>query len=162
MCVRGVLCVWRGLARGKPPCVGSKRLRVYGQNARMCSTCARFARTHGGLLNLHTGTFEPAHGGPLSLSSPSLFLSSFLLSLFSLVFPLSNDDNDHSSSRLSLCKHGSDLPECHSAWAVAHSLLDEHVRIMQETTVWYNCAGNECVCLVVCWWCLVVRVCVSM
>ena len=38
--VCGVWCVWRGLARAKPPvctspCVGSKRLRVYGQNARM-------------------------------------------------------------------------------------------------------------------------------
>ena len=67
VCVRCVcvLCVWRGLARGKPPvcrfktspCVGSKRLRVYRQNARMCSTCARFASTHGGVLNLHTETF---------------------------------------------------------------------------------------------------------
>ena len=45
-CVCGVVCVvcvWRGLARGKPdvcgfktsPCVGSKRIRVYRQNARM-------------------------------------------------------------------------------------------------------------------------------
>ena len=31
-------------------------------------------------------------------------------SLFSLVFPLSNDDNDHSSNRPSLCTHGSVLP----------------------------------------------------
>ena len=39
------------------PCVGSKRLRVYRQNARMCSTCARFAGTTGGVLNPHTETF---------------------------------------------------------------------------------------------------------
>ena len=36
---------------------------------------------------------------------------------------------------LSLCTHGSDLPECQSAWTLAHSLLAEHGRIMQETTV---------------------------
>ena len=35
-------------------CVGSKRLRVNRQNARMCSTCERFAGTHGGVLNQHT------------------------------------------------------------------------------------------------------------
>ena len=29
------------------PCVRSKSLRVYRQNARMCSTCAHFAGTHG-------------------------------------------------------------------------------------------------------------------
>ena len=39
------------------PCVRSKRLRVYWQNARMCSTHARFAGTHGSVLNLHTETF---------------------------------------------------------------------------------------------------------
>ena len=70
------------------PCVGSKRLRVYRQNARMCSTCARFASTHGSVLNVHTETFstntrrrgkgrEVERGGfLLSLSLfPSLFLS---------------------------------------------------------------------------------------
>ena len=41
-----------------PPCAGSKRLRVYRQNARMCSTCARFAGIHGDVLNLHTGERE--------------------------------------------------------------------------------------------------------
>ena len=40
------------------PCVGSKRFRVYRQNACMCSTCARFAGTHGSVLNLHTETFR--------------------------------------------------------------------------------------------------------
>ena len=39
------------------PCVGSKRFRVYRQNARMCSTCARVARTHGSVLNQHTDAF---------------------------------------------------------------------------------------------------------
>ena len=42
------------------PCVGSKRLGVYRQNARMLNTCARFAGTHGGVLNLHTGGFPRA------------------------------------------------------------------------------------------------------
>ena len=41
----------------KKTCVGLKRLRVYQQNARMCSTCARFANTHGSVLTLHKGTF---------------------------------------------------------------------------------------------------------
>ena len=41
----------------RPPCAGSKRLRVYQQNARMCSTCERFAGTHAGVLNLHTEGF---------------------------------------------------------------------------------------------------------
>ena len=94
--VRGVCCVrcdvcgaaWRAeknhVCRFKTsPCVGSKRFRVYRQNARMCSTCARFAGTHGGV-------FERSHGeegrrvgrGVLSslfLSSVVLFLSSVFL-----------------------------------------------------------------------------------
>ena len=76
----------------------------------------------------------------LSLSFCLSFLScllsllfSSLFPLFSLVFPLSNDDNDHSSSRLSLCTHGSDL--CQSACTLAHSQFGEHVRIMHETTI---------------------------
>ena len=61
-----VCCVCgRCLARGKlpvcrfktSPCAGSKRIRVYRQNARMLNTFARFARSHGGVLNLHTETF---------------------------------------------------------------------------------------------------------
>ena len=38
------------------PCVGSKRIRACRQNARICSTCAPFAGTHGCVLNLHTET----------------------------------------------------------------------------------------------------------
>ena len=38
-------------------CVGSKRIRVYRQNARFCSTCGRFAGTRGCVLNPHTETF---------------------------------------------------------------------------------------------------------
>ena len=87
-------CVWRGLARGKTPCEGSKRLRVllqqrfcvYRQNARMCSTCARFAGTHGSVLNLHTEPFGTyTRGASLSLLSfsLSLVLSSFSLPSFS-------------------------------------------------------------------------------
>ena len=136
LCVCAVWCMWRGLARGKPlvcklktsSCESSKRLRVYQQNARMCSTCARFASTHGGVLNLHTETFlTNTRGGRkekgvcmgegvlfslfphLFLSSVVLFLPSLLSSrschLFSsLLFSLSNIDNDHSSSR-ALCVH---------------------------------------------------------
>ena len=87
--------------------------------------------THGGVLNLHTEGF-PASLLSSLLSSPSQFLSSFLLSLslssFSLscslhslvfsLFSLSNNVNDHSSSALSLGTHGSNLPECQSACAI--------------------------------------------
>ena len=49
-----------------PPCVRSKRLRVYRHHAHMClNMCAwcrhtrgRFERTHGGVLNLHTGVTQ--------------------------------------------------------------------------------------------------------
>ena len=40
-----------------PPCVRSRRLRVYRENARMCWTCGRFPGTHGGVLNAHTEAF---------------------------------------------------------------------------------------------------------
>ena len=90
LCVCGVVCVccvWRGLARGKNPVCRFKT-----------SPCVH--SKHGDVLNLHTGSLS------LSLSSPSLFLSSFLLSLFlrslSLLSSPSNNDNDHSFSRLSL------------------------------------------------------------
>ena len=39
------------------PCVGSKRIRVYRQNASMLNTCARFAGIHACILNIHTETF---------------------------------------------------------------------------------------------------------
>ena len=141
--------------------------------------------------------FEPTHGEGrgerggfsslfLVLSSSTIpSFSSFVLSLsLSLLFlsSLSNDDNDHSSSRFSLCTHGPDLAECQSTWAVAHSLLAEHVaehvRIMQKQLSWYNCASLvplgmkwACICAgngYCVWWCLVVfggvsvLLCVSM
>ena len=157
------LCVWRGLARGKHPCVArlgtrknvsvctfktlpcvlAKRAHVEHMRAFCLYTRRRFEPTHGDVLNLHTGS--------LSLSSPSLFLSSFLLFslpsyfsrslsllsslLSSLSATMTMITRPVGSLSLSLCKHGSDLPECQSAWSVAHSLLGEHVRIMQETTV---------------------------
>ena len=65
-----VLCVWRGLARGKhpvcrfkrPPCVPAKRAHVFNMHA-FC----RYTRR----------PFEPTHGKPLSFS----LLSSLILSL---------------------------------------------------------------------------------
>ena len=71
----------------------------------------------------------------------------------------------------SLCTHGSDLPECQSAWASVHYLFGDYVRIMQETTVMAQlckprATWNE-VGLYLCWkWvmclCLYVSVCVCM
>ena len=40
-----------------PPCVRSRRLRVYPENARMSNTCGRFPGTHGGVLNAYTEAF---------------------------------------------------------------------------------------------------------
>ena len=135
VCV-GVVSVvwWRGLARGKP--------RVYVQNASVCTcntrtcrnTCARVAGTHGSVLNVHTGGFTLSF---LSLLSSFLFLRSRpsyfsrSLSLFSLVFPLSNDDNGHSSSvHTALTCLSVKVPVL---WLIP--CLAEHVRIMHETTV---------------------------
>ena len=94
------------------PCVGSKRIRVYSAKRRIVEHMRSFCQYTRRRLNLHTETFGNLHKGclSLSLSSPSLFLlvlsslSLFLrafLVLFSLLFTLSNNDNDHSSSRLS-------------------------------------------------------------
>ena len=52
-----------------PPCVRSKRLRVCRHHAHMCFnmtawcqyTRRRFERTHGDVLNLHTGVFPACH-----------------------------------------------------------------------------------------------------
>ena len=121
-----VFCWWCGVVRlgmrKTSPCVDSKRLRVCVQDASVCTgktpACAEHAgvsrytrrrpeRTHGGILNLHTEGFSASS----SLLSPLLssLLSCSLPSLVFSLFPLSNDDNDHSSSRLSLCTHGSVL-----------------------------------------------------
>ena len=129
-------------------CVGRLGLRVYRENPRMLNTCARFARTHGGVLDQHTGDVSNLHTGCLSLSLLSFSLS-LVLSSFSLPSYVSRSLSLLSSllsslsaamtmitrpvGSLSLSKHGSDLPECQSAWAVAR--LADHVRIMQETTV---------------------------
>ena len=40
-----------------PPCVRSGRLRVYRQQARMCSTCGPVGGTHGDVLTVHTEAF---------------------------------------------------------------------------------------------------------
>ena len=144
--VRGVCCVcgaaWHAenhpLCRFKtPPCVGSKRIRVYRQNARMLNTRAfcrytrmRFEPTHGDVLNLHTGRWEGGRGGggaggfsSLSFSLPfslSLFLrslptfSSSYLFLFSLPALVSLSPLSATMTMitrpvgLSLCTHGSD------------------------------------------------------
>ena len=73
------------------------------------------------------------------LSHVSLFLSlsahlSFSFFLFSLSNSVNNNDNDRSSSWLSLYT-AMTCPECRTAWPLAHSLSGEHVRIMQGTIV---------------------------
>ena len=75
-------------------------------------TRKRLERTHGGVFRLLCLSCSLS----LSLLLFLCYLLSGLLSLLSLsplllslVFSLSNDDSDHSSSQLSLCTHGSDL-----------------------------------------------------
>ena len=154
--------MWCGLTSGKPsvcrfktpPCMRSRRLRVYRENARMSNTCGRFPGTHGGVLNAYTEAFSiyTRRGFPPSLSfllsffflsvllSFSLLLSSLLFSLS--LFPLLSSLSSLSATMtmitrpvgLSLCTHGSDLPfgpEC----MYLGSLSGEHVRVVQETTV---------------------------
>ena len=119
------VCVWHGLARGKPPCIGSKRLRVCTGKSRACVQHAR-------VLHVHTEAFLNLHTASLSISLLSSSLSSFLPFLFLRSLPsyfsrslslLSSLLSSLSSTMtmitrqvgsLSLCKHGSDLPvsEC--------------------------------------------------
>ena len=108
-----------------PPCVPGKRPHVQ-HRAFSWYTRRRRDRTHGGVLNAHTEGF----------SAFSVFLALSLLSpLFSsLLFSLSNNDNDHSSSR-ALSQYTRPCltfgPEC----MYLGTLFGEHVRIMQETIV---------------------------
>ena len=111
-----VFCWWCGVVRlgmrKTSPCVDSKRLRVCVQDASVCTGQTPAWTTHAGVFSVHTERFESTHGGAFRLLSLSLLsvcpsFSSPLLSspLFSSL-PLSrNDDNDHSSSQLSLCVH---------------------------------------------------------
>ena len=131
-------------------------------------------------------TSDSLYRSLLSFSSFVLFrrsLSSLCSSLFSACFSFFSVSSQLSvflfSMRMtmtmiarpvgSLCTHGSDLPECQSAWAVAPSLWGEHFRIMQETCVlallcnprasWNEVGLNLCWKWVMCF-CLVVLVCV--
>ena len=80
---------------------------------------------------------------PLSLSlspsfSPPLFLSFSFSVLFTLVFPLfflSNNDNDHSFSRISFLHMALTCLNVSVRGLRSIPCLAKHVRIMQETTV---------------------------
>ena len=94
-------------------------------------TRKRFGPAHGDVLHQHTGG--------LSLSSPSLFLSlpsfSFSALLSSLCSLLSSLSETMTMITRPVGTHGSNLPECQSAWASDHSLFGDFVRIVQETSV---------------------------
>ena len=49
-----VFVLWCWCTLEKPPCVDSKRPRVYRQHVHMSKTCGRVAGTHGDVLNRHT------------------------------------------------------------------------------------------------------------
>ena len=74
-----VFGVWCGTQK-KPPCVDSKRPRVYRHHAHMCQnmrawcryTQGRFESTHGGFLDGHTGRGEGRERGRVS---PSVLLT---------------------------------------------------------------------------------------
>ena len=135
-----VLCgVVRLGMRKTPPCVRSKRLRV----------CGRFPGTHGGVLNAHTEAFS-AFSVFLALSLSSFCLSFFLFSfplfsslLFSLsLFPLLSSISSLSATMTMITRPiGPSLNTHGPAWPLGKecmylgTLLGDHVRIMQETTV---------------------------
>ena len=86
------VCVWCGVAwlgtRAKNPCAGSKRLRVWVQNASVCTgkatacvtTCGRFCR-------YTRKRFEPTHGDEGEGGGRGSLLSFFFLSSV-VLFPL--------------------------------------------------------------------------
>ena len=143
-----LLCVVRFFLSGT-----EKRSRVYVQNAPVCTfktpashwtrafskyTRKRFERSHGSVLNVHTG--ESLSPRVSLLSYVSFFLSRSLsarlsLSLVGSLCLFSITMTMIASPVGSLCTHGPSCPEYQSARALAHSLLGEHVRIMQETIV---------------------------
>ena len=81
----GVWCcgvVWCGCLWYLARLGARKNARADVQDARMLKTCVRFAGTHGGVLNLHTG-------GPLLFSRPYFFFPLSFLWFLSLP-PLSS------------------------------------------------------------------------
>ena len=108
VCVRcGVRCGVCGAAwhtenppcvRSKRPCVGSKRSRVYPQNAGTLNTCGRFVGTHGGVfLSFSLSLFLS-----FSLSSFLSFFLSLFLSFSLFFFPLTSSSLPSFSLSLSL------------------------------------------------------------
>ena len=140
-------------------------LSCNGKNASVCSLktlpCVLSKRPrHIGHVKVHTEAFSMYTRARVGQSLPlfsclsQTLLSVSLFSHTSLFFSLSAHlpfsslsitfsitmTNDRFSSRLSLYTALTCL-ECQSAWALAHSLSVEHVRIMQETFVeGFSCA----------------------
>ena len=179
-----VLRVWRGLARGKTR-VQVQKVSVCRFKTLPCVPAKRAHVEHVRALCRHTRRrSEPTHGEERGAFSLSLFLlpSSFFFSLLpfssfvlffrslSFLFSLSNNDSDHSSSRL--CTHSSALakgPECMDLGPfLVGRTCSQHARnnclgvscasLVPLGMKWACiCAGNGC-CV---WWCLVVLVCGS-
>ena len=126
-----------------------KNASVCTGNTRTCwNTRARVAGTHGSVSNVHTEAFwtytRSVSLSFLSLLSLFLSLSSFLFLrslpsfsfLSSLFSSLSVTMTMISRPVGSLCvRTALTCPKGQSAWTLAHSLLAEHVRSMQQTTV---------------------------
>ena len=69
--VRGQIPVSRTGDDPCPPCVHSKRPRVYRHHAHMCFNMCRGAGTHGDVLNVHKEAFlNPRTGFPRFFSVP--------------------------------------------------------------------------------------------
>ena len=91
------------------------RSRVYVQNG-------RFERTHENVFNVHTGA---SLSSLLASLSSRVSLSLLLVSLSFFLFSLSNNDNDHSSSRL----------QYQGAWTLAHSCRDDGVPVLHAEPI---------------------------
>ena len=152
------------------------------QNARMYKTCARFASTHGSVLNRHTWKREGGGGVLFYLSLSSLlslssffFLSSVVLFIrsLSLLFSLSATMTMITRPVGSLCAHTALTCLCVRVpvlWLIP-CLANMFVSCKKQLS-WYDSAslvplemkwacvsaGNGC-CV---WWCLFVLVCGGM
>ena len=124
-----------------PPCVPAKRAHVFNMRTFCRHTQRRFAPTHGDVLSIHTERREGVRGG--GGGGGEGFLSS-LSPLFPLLSSLSSLSATMTMNTgpvgLSLCTHGSNLPECQSACTLAHSLFGRTCP---------HCARNNCPGMVV-------------
>ena len=152
VCVVLVLCCVLCGTRKTPPCVRSKRLRVYGQDVSVCTgTRRRPDRTHGGVLDGHTGVFSSLSLA-LSRSFLPLLFSSLLFSFSSLLFSSLLFSSLLFSSLLFSSLLFSSLLVSRSRSVVDCAVVCGVLCVVWVVSVWWWCCVMSCVmsCLVCC------------